>query len=142
MQHICAGQRLHRHRQVEVEVRRLHIVHTQTVQQHQRLLKRRATDGYIVHHTAGPALLDVHRSVGAQAVFDIRVHQLLVLQIDGDYRPGSLPHAHRRHITQHYHRLAHGSLLHWSRLLWLRLRRALRQCTTPAREQANTKHRN
>ena len=70
MQHIRSTQRIHRHRHIEVEVRRLGIVDAQPVQQHQRLFIPATANGQVILHTATAALLHIHRSVAPQHLAD------------------------------------------------------------------------
>ena len=75
MQHFNVRHRIQRHRQIQVVVRRLRIVHTKSIEQHQRLLKGCSANRQVRWIAARSALIDLHGGVGTQIVFDRVVGQ-------------------------------------------------------------------
>src|ERR1700733_4060534 len=85
MQHVDTLDRQERDWQVQVEVSRFRVVHAETIDQHERLLKGCTSYGYIRHDSAAASLLDVHGGIGAQVVFDLVECEWSALRIQAHY---------------------------------------------------------
>src|ERR1700733_5054108 len=85
MQHVDTLDRQERDWQVQVEVSRFRVVHAETIDQHEGLLKGCTAYGYVRHDSAAAPLLDVDGGIGAQVVFDLVECERSTLRIQAHY---------------------------------------------------------